>query len=76
VSRLSMAQRLTYQPDLPKGKIKVLDAEQVVPTSGSSSYRTQVLVKFMIAFCGAFTLTFAIWTLGLASSRSAAGNSR
>jgi hypothetical protein len=42
----------------------MLDAEQVVPTSGSSSYRTQALVKFMIAFCGAFTLTFGSGPLG------------
>ena len=60
---------------VPKGNIKMLDAEQAVRTSESSGYKTQALVKFMIAFCGAFSLTFGIWALGLASSRSAAGNS-
>jgi hypothetical protein len=39
----------------------MLDAEQAVRTSESSVYKTQALVKFMIAFCGAFSLTFGIW---------------
>jgi hypothetical protein len=39
----------------------MLDAEQAVRTSESSGYKTQALVKFMIAFCGAFSLTFGIW---------------
>jgi hypothetical protein len=39
----------------------MLYAEQAVHTSESRRYKTQALVKFMIALCGAVPLTFGIW---------------
>jgi hypothetical protein len=39
----------------------MLYAEQAVHTSESRRYKTQALVKFMIALFGAVPLTFGIW---------------
>jgi hypothetical protein len=39
----------------------MLDAGRVVNTSESRRDKTQFLVKFVIAICGAFSLTFGIW---------------
>src|SRR5215217_8437848 len=39
----------------------MLDVEQAVRTSESSGYKTQALVKDLIALCGAFSLTFGMW---------------